>query len=51
MATGYCIKDKENMNIKGGANTPNPQVLEIRVNKCKENCKSDQEIEDYFNSH
>ena len=55
MANGYCVKDKENMNIRGGPLTQNAQVLEIRVNKCsnlsQQNCKSDQEIEDYFKAH
>ena len=51
MANAYCVKDKENMNIRGGPQTPNTQLLEIRINKCKQNCRSDQEIEDYFNAH
>ena len=35
LSNGYCIKDKDKMIIKGGSQSADAQILEVRVKKCK----------------
>ena len=51
MPNGFCIVDKDKMTLRGGPIDSGVAVLEIRVTKCKENCKSNEEIETYLSQN
>ena len=51
MPNGFCIMEKDEMTLRGSPIDTDATVLEIRVTKCKENCKSNEEIETYLSQN
>ena len=48
---GLCVADKEKMLLKGGVTTAIQEMLEVRVSRCSQNCKSEAEINTFLDTH